>query len=399
MSNFEENIKDLDLKPNDDIVNGIDTGRFPFSQNLFFENDSITLASEEYRRCHDIFERRLKGKLKSSKFLPGTNGYREIMEIYLNVKNRISYKESRYIKELEGLAERTVREMYGINDDMELEGYIKPNEKEHDFNSSKSNGKPSELGVTDDRLEEIYMEAQKRVILNTLAHGSSIHIWKSSFYLVKDVLDKMDTDLMSLYDEYTSIVSIMLWMYSPHDMERMIMMNTAIAQGHNKVTWSDDEEEDFEESFDEDMEEEYQKFLEELKEKDDYEEEEPTPIGTSVAINFPVLLHEINKSVFEILSMKSIPTDFNEKEMAIYYSIADEYSEEVWHYFLGPTLWVNLLPVMKEAEMNLADVYDLISDLSYESLAEFCVFVMEDKDKAVNRLKLMSEVFDRDEDE
>ena len=368
MSSFEENIKDIDIKPNEDIVNAIDSSHFPFSQNFFFENDSVTLATEEYKRCYEIYRRRLTDKMKSTNFNVGGSGYIEIMDRFMSVKNRISFKESYHIEDLEILAEKVIRDIYGIPEEMELEGYIRPDEKDQDFDTSSSSGGKS-VDIPEDRMVEIYMAAQKRVILNTLAHGSSVHIWKSSFHLVKKELDNMDDGLMDLYNEYTSIVSIMLWMYSPHDMKRMILNNTAIKQGHNKVTWSDDEEggeEDFEEEFEEDTEEEYQKFLDDLKKSGEYEEGEPTPIGTSIAINFPVLLHEINKSAFEILSMKSIPSDFNKKELAAYYAIADEYSEEVWHYYLGPTLWVNLLPVMKETDMSIADVYEIFEHFSYE---------------------------------
>ena len=110
--------------------------------------------------------------------------------------------------------------------------------------------------------------------------------------------------------------------------------------------------------------------------------------GVSVAVNFPVLLHELNKSAFEILLMHSIPSDFSEKELMYYYAIADNYTEEFWHYYLGPELWTSLLQVINKSDSSIADVIMMFSKLSYEELSNFCINCVEDKERALRELRI-----------
>ena len=71
------------------------------------------------------------------------------------------------------------------------------------------------------------------------------------------------------------------------------------------------------------------------------------------AINFPVLLHELNKGVIDWLISAGIPKEYNEAELTYYYSKADSYENELFHYILGPSLWAGLLEASQVSNENL----------------------------------------------
>ena len=363
-------VNEFDLKPNPSLISMIDQKTFPLANNKFFAHDPANLAYQEYKNCVDVYNRRMGGIID----------FGEKMIRWQGADQTIILKESIHKTKLEKLAEKIIRELYDIPDAIVLRGELNPSVSQEFDSTDKFQVK--EEKIEKGRKSKIQEEAQKRIILNTLAHGSSIHIWKSCYYLAKDELDKIDDSLLALYDDYTVMVGILLWMTPPKISKELVEKGEVIAQGYNKVDWEDEE-------FDEEVEEEFKEYL-----KSNGEEEEIDPTGFGFGSNFPVLLHELNKATFEILLMHSVPEDFSNAELEMYFNISDVYEHEYWHFCLGPTLWVNLLKVLNEVDISVADIFILFSKINYDQLANFCIAVVEDQQKAIKQLESMLEIFE-----
>jgi len=399
---LKEKLSELSIHPHESIVRAIDNKDFPLAKNKVFEKHSEVLAHSEYERCLSLFERKMGEEIPRKELSFGTQGYQQAMGLKFGVTDEILDTERPHRTKLEDIAERVIREMYDIPEEVDMEGSIrKPTKQE--FNPIEEKNKSqqkSKVGVDipEERRKEIEEEANKRIILNSISHGSSIHIWKSAYYIVKKEIEDIDPKLIDFYDRYASLTSILLWMFPIDLIKNSIESGTQIDQGYNKLSWDNEEEgEEDEEEFDDEMEAEYQKFLEEQGGDDEEDEEEEMPKGVAVGVNFPVLLHELNKCAFEILLSHSIPSDYTEEELSYYYDIADEYTQEVWHYYLGPTIWSSLNLVITNTDYSVGDVIYWLSNLNYNSIAEFISICIEDEEKAVGRLELLAEMFAEEE--
>lgn len=393
---FRDTVLNTSIKPHASLVAAIADGTHPLGDNRVFQSQGEFLASEEYKRCVELFEKRMGEKLPQNNFSMNSPGYNAAMAIYFDTQNRIEMIELVNKKKLVTAAENAIRRMYDIPDHVDLQGFLeKPSPDEFNAQSQQSEDEAhieEAEPISEDRKTLIEREAQKRVIMNSFSHGSSVHIWKSAYYICKAEINEIHPDLVELYDDYSAIVSLILWMYPADFMQGAIAGGTQINQGFNRVEFDSDDEEEEEDAFDPEMEEEYKKYLEE--QGLDEEPDEDNTTGIAVGINFPVLLHEMNKVAFEILLMNSIPVGFNEQELNYYYAIADNYYHEIWHYYLGPKLWSSLLAVINETDHPISETLFMFSKLSYKELSDFCILCVEDKEKGVEKLNLMFEFFE-----
>jgi hypothetical protein len=88
----------------------------------------------------------------------------------------------------------------------------------------------------------------------------------------------------------------------------------------------------------------------------------------------------------DYLICRGIPKEYSEDELRYYYSKADNYQDEFWHYILSPTLWNDLLETADVLPENLPRVIMQLSKLSYQTLTELFRAMMDDKKTA--RIKL-----------
>ncbi len=389
-----ERLQELNIQPNPSIARSLGSGSYPFSDNLVLgTKNSEDLAFEEYKRCLDLYNERMNSQIGVNSLALNSPGYGKLISRYMSVMEEITVLESSIKDELVKMSEDAIRMIYDIPEDVDLQGFIEPEEDdENPFNPKDCQDEDEcmdDSGIPEDRKRIIEEEADKRVILNTLSHGSSVHIWKTAYYIIKDQVEALNPRLVELYDEYSVIVSILLWQYDAPFMENAIRSGNQINQGHNRVEWaSDDEEEDI--LLDDDMQAEYEEYLKSIGE----DEEEDYLTGVAVAINTPVLLHELNKCAFEILIMHSIPVHFNQEELQYYYSIADNYYHEMWHYYLGPSVWVKLLSAITEAEMKVSEVIMSFSQISYEELGAVINACIKDKETGAESLQMLMSFFE-----
>lgn len=346
---FTELLKGLRHQPNSTLVNKIDSKLFSLDANRLFHRTCHTLAAEEYKRCLELFERRIPEHAKKSTSQALRDAEAEdkflIQDIFL--------KEVRHQDSLKKIAVDTIRDLFDIPEhvtilpDMEMTPF-KGQTKEHPDSPQPF------LSLSEEDKKEMREEIQKRIILNALVHGSAMHIWKTAHYIVKDEIDKLDPVLMKHYDRYSAYISWLMWQVDP-DAAQASIANVGSTQGSNSL-----------------------KF------------DEPGEADCTIechGINFPVLLHEVTKGAMDYLICHGIPKHYSEEQLEYYYHKADAYENEYWHYLMAPTIWIKFSEATGWPTEDLPLAIARLTQLSYQELSEVLEACIDGPDSGSSKLK------------
>ncbi len=338
---FSRLLSNLNHLPHKEIIKKLDSKMFSLDLNKVYNYKPEQLAVKEFQRCLSLFESRNPG-------LSPNDGALRLAGIQtLIIKGEESYKE-----QLQQLAIDTIKDIYQVPDYVDLKAFIQPRlnldtEQDHDPEAF--------LDLTLEQKNSMRDEIQKRIVLNGLVHGSSMHVWKGIYHLVTEELDRINPSLKELYNYYTSTMGIVIWIANPNQYQDIINDGTQITLGLNKLKFN--------------------------KEKG---------FGGKIeakGINFPVLLHEINKGVIDWLISAGIPQDYTADELKYYYSKADTYENELWHYLLSPTLWVELLDVAQLENKDIPKLISKLTKLSYNEIVELFRLIQDNKEQATQKIK------------
>jgi hypothetical protein len=333
---FSKAIEGLPYIPNQKIVKRLDSKMFSLDANNVFNYKPEYLGAKEFKSACELFQRRFGSNVRPT----------EIRLKVLGLFEFIARQEAPFVKDLQKIAVDTIRELYNVPGHVNLQAFIEPR---INLDTEQDNDPKPFLELTLEQKNAMRDEIQKRIILNGLVHGSSMHIWKGVYYLVKEKLDEMNPVLIQLYDEFTAGINFEFWMMNPDAFQDAIEGNTQITQGFNQI-----------------------KFDQPGK---------PEANVLCKAINFPSLLHEVNKGVIDYLICHSIPKQYSEDELQYYYNKADNYQSEFYHYLLSPTLWVDLLDVLHIENRFIPKAMLQITKLSYSELTDLFRTIIDDKIK------------------
>lgn len=324
---------------NPQIKRQIENGTFNLSfHNVFSYNPSV-LLNVGYERALELFQRRI-GNMKFSDF--------QLFTEYVKLYKKISIAEEDIKIELENIVEESMRELYDIPGEINLKVSLVENfDINYDF-KKQSQDRDLIKNINPERSSVIQKEINKRIILNSIVNGSSVMVWSNIYYLIKEKLEKLNPELIDLYDKYTAIVGLILYMQDPNFVLEKIQKN-----GICEVVFEEDEID--------------------LK---------------SYGVNVPALLLETNKVVFDYLISHSIPKDFTEDELKFYYAMSDNYEQEIWHNIISPTLYEKLLKVIDKSPNEIPMVIFKLCKLSYESLEEIFISIQKDEEEVKKILKL-----------
>lgn len=343
---LKEKLDGFDTKPHASFIEAFDSGNFPFANHEIIGYEPGLLSFEEFERCVSW----CKEKVARGNSLNGDMYTYNALQCWMAEKERITEAEAPVKESLETIAKETIREIFNVPDDILLKSKIESNissdldEWEEDESIKKN--------MTAEQLQNLDCEIKKRILLNSLCHGAAIHIWKTAYYIVDVKIKDLNEELISRYDYYSALTSYLLWTFDISTMVDMIKSNNQISQGMESV---------------------------------DIEKKEIQ----ALAINFPVLLHELTKGVIEYLISKGIPQDFTEDELRYYYSQADKYEDEVWHYYIGPSLWVKLIEALNVNTQELPEKISIISQMNYNNLVDLFIPIIDGDDEKIKiKLKL-----------
>jgi len=338
---FSRLLGDSPYKPHKNLVKRIDSKLFSLDMNKVFNFKPEYLAHSEFSRCLSLFKERNPGVSpeEGSLRIAGTQAL-------------ITKNEMPHTKELQQLAIDIIKEVYQVPDYVDLAGFINPR---LNMDTEQDHNPESFLELTLQQKNDMRDEIQKRVILNGLVHGSSMHVWKGIYHLVTEELDKINPNLKEFYNYYTSTLGITLWLMNPDMMMGEIENDTQITQGLNKLNFNKQ-----------------QGFGGKIEAR---------------GINFPVLLHELNKGVLDWLISAGIPKNYSESELKYYYAKADAYENEIWHYLLSPTLWVDLLACAQLENHDIPKLISKLTKLSYQDLVDLFRTMQTNKEAATKTIK------------
>lgn len=320
---------------------------FPKTGNEPNQNFQELLASERYRqivnnvRQYTNYQGTLNGDMGS------------LTMMMYDAHNSIIRKEMAHKVELEQLAIQLVKEEMGIGDEIEFDAKIVGmNEIDtSDFNREQGpEQNPDEVDVEDDGeennddnqpeiapeyqeveeelyidLKQLNLERAKLTLINSIIQGAS----KRGHYMYQLVGEKLRelTGSDELYNNYGIMMSVNdanYWQFSPS----MIKGSSDSVAGKVKTEFPGNDETG--ETGDEGGEE-------------GGEQEEQKVKVVARGINFPVLIHELIKGVFEILGSHGQPGEYSNPQDREMYQQAQKLEstleKEMWTLILGPAIW------------------------------------------------------------
>ena len=294
------------------------TGREP-NQNF-----QELLASERYRQTVQRV-RRYAG-LRPGQTVQDPQTQMSLFRAGMAAVARIGDIEGDHLQELEQLAIDLVVKEMGIPEGAvqwdvkierpNLEGFKKDQPEEE--NPEQINPE-IELELAND-IEKLNFERAKRRLVNAIIQGSAAK-GQYMFHMVEPELTRITgtNDIINLYGILMSILDVQYWQY-PDEL---------IKQGIDQSV--------------------------EGKEEVDRNTEPPTIYARGS--NFPVLVHEIIKSVMELFSHQAEPEDKEMFQQAM--ELEDTLEKEVWDLRLGPSIWERIRSQFPEEVLTDETKYGL----------------------------------------
>jgi hypothetical protein len=341
LSLINENLKEMAMdfdtedRPNPELQAKLASGDtplkkipFPKTGNEPNQNFQELLASERYRqivnnvRQYTNYQGRLGGDMG------------DLTMMMFNAHNNIIRIEMTHREALEQLAIQIVKEETGVENQVEFDAKIvgMGQINTDDFNRDQGEQNPDEVNVEDDDeqtqinpenqgveaelfidLKELDLERAKRRLINNIIQGAS----KRGHYMYQLVGDKLReiTGSDELYNNYGIMMSVndaSYWQFSP----AMIKSASDSVAGKVQVKRPESDGDD--------------------DETGDNEEEQKVKI-IARGINFPVLIHELIKGIFETMGVAGQPKDINIKNKVD--ELEDTIEKEMWDLILGPAIW------------------------------------------------------------
>lgn len=268
---------------------------------------------------------------------------------------QIEQIESRHKKQLEELAVELTEKLWGIPSerlDANLTGMAGGFDKNHESDDDYENS--SELAP------HLRDEVNKRLTMNLLVHGSSMHTLKTAHAgaqlmskanierYIDQELNKIDPNLVRLYNKMAEITGKQFWLMDINSLMTMGLSNAAV--GSSRV---------------------------------DYSKENPKVIAKGMI--FPFLVHELFKGTAELLThfgLEELSKDDAKKVIAK----ADDIRHEPYLAMAGPALWRKILTI-KPKNMTLAQIMKYFAKMPAKELHNFMSKVWEAQPEEMPELK------------
>lgn len=219
-------------------------------------------------------------------------------------------------------------------------------EKEQESEEESSSDMEKFREITD---EDLKNEIHKRKIANLITQGKAKGIKEllDSELLVDEVnqiYGDNAQEVLTIWRRMCDNADKLDWLADPQIRARMMEQNPEGFAGASYVSWKPKEQED-------DQEEDYQEWTGEESEDDmfdmEMEEVEKTPVVNAVGVDFPMLLHETVKGIFELLSQPGLPEEESVAQTVLMNTgLKDE--PEDWKY--GPRIAKDLMNFLNKNE-------------------------------------------------
>ena len=305
---------------------------FKKNKNLVFFGDELSKKSYDFI-CERI------AKLANDYDGNIANYFMEIMAI-----------ENNYTDKLESLAVEAVSQAFDIPEDMLIANLNDNSNTETNQTEEKFNKEFDYDSLPQSTKDQI----NKRILINCIVQGSSIHSFYTIHHIVKDQLDNIDEDLVELYDKF-SVGSVRS--YYSIDYSRFLSdenFDKSAILGSTKVEY----------------------------------DEENNPKVNAHARSFPVLCQELVKGAIETICLHSLE-NISKSELEKIYYFADKRQDEPRYIQIGSEIWRNILEFNKyctnnNEKLSLPELIMKISKIPTKEIEDFFEFLLQKEyDKAI----------------
>jgi len=253
--------------------------------------------------------------------------------------------------DLTSLAIRAVHEAFEIPEEI-----LKAQLNVDDIDVNQTDEKhPEEDYNYEDLSKDLKDQINKRILLNCISQGASIHAFYTMHHLVRDELEKINKDIVSIYDEISVGTVFTYWKIDYSSMLESSANLDMLVQGSSKI---------------------------------EYDEEE-NPSVVAKARTFVVLCQELVKGSMELISLNSL-RDLSEEELKIIYAFADKRVDEPRYIQISSEIWRSLLAFIKHyrdnvGKISIPDLVMRIANMSSFDTENFFEFLLSgDFEKTTN---------------
>jgi len=317
----------------------------------------------------------LERTVGSTRHLTSGNPLMNLMMLVMQALRQSSVIESRNKEELENLAVELVKKEMAIPPgslqfDAKL---ISMGQSESNQNMRRQPEEPSREEMMDafknaeqhendveaflDAMDAFDREKAKRRLINSLIGGAAKK-GQYMYHMVSQKLNEIDPDLIELYGISTAIIDHLYWLYPEETLQSM-----SGQEGSEVGTSEIDKDTD-------------------------------PPTVKARGANFPTLVHELVKGVYEVFGTHGLPDDPKQAEMVM--AAEDTVPAEAWDLKLGPVFWELLqksypIEILTEDDMKHIQHYLFmrLSAMPAEDFFELFREVLEEKPSGKQKIQRM----------
>jgi len=289
----------------------------------------------------------------------------QIMQALMSTVNLVVQKEDDYRSELEELAVAIVLDLPEFKDarDAYIDGKLRINaqllpEMPEQMNAQNmaniepeepSEEESSELGLDVPEIKAQFdQEVNKRKFINILIQGAAVNK-THAYHLASERLNEIDPDLIKLYGKMTALGDLSYWM-KPED----VFGGKHGGQESIEVEQDDDGEDVY--------------------------------TINATAINFPLLIHELTKGLYEVVFHNVIE---DPSTRARVYKDADTLSQEEWGIMKGPAVWMHFNHLVNkiDAAQYIPRILNHLTSLSADEFAGVVRSIFSETPEGLRYLK------------
>jgi len=315
----------------------------PFKKNknlVFFGND---LSKESFNFVHDRMDS-----------LGITFNHEDLTNTFISTLNKENGNEDN----LKQLAINAVSEAFEIPKEI-LNADL--NTEDIDLNKTEENT-PQEDYDYETLSQDLKDQINKRILINCLIQGSSIHAFYTLHHLVKEQLEAISSGIVRDYDKISVGTVYSYWKLDYSSMlENASQFLEMMVQGSSKVEYENEDEEGGDAKV------------------------------VAKARTFVVLCQELVKGSMELISLNGLQ-DLSEEELKTIYAFADRRVDEPRYIQIGSEVWRKILSLLKtyrqdHEKISIPDFVLKISLMNPKDIESFFEHLLSGEvDQAINYL-------------
>jgi hypothetical protein len=316
--------------------------------------------------------------------------------------------ESNNEETLKNLAIKAVVEAFDIPEHI-LKPDLNPEDPEDiDVNSTDENYPDKEYNYND-LSKELKDQINKRILLNCISQGASIHAFYTMHHLVKNELAKINEELIETYDAVSVGTVSSYWKIDYSSMLESSANLDLLVQGSSRVDYGDGDDGNDGNVEDDEMKGMLDRISQtfgnniqwadpnsgevtmELKDGIfiDHENKSVDPSVVAIARTFVILCQELVKGSMELISLNSLK-DLSEEDLKIIYAFSDKRVDEPRYIQISSEIWRNILVFLKHYRDEIGKItipgfvmtISLMNPVDTENFFEF--LLSGDLEKAAN---------------